>query len=466
MQSAQHTQCWIDETGSVSCSSDAASSTLAASGAPVDPPQRALEESRGEPVTIGARAYDVGPGDGAPYLPPCSVELGRFTSSDGTFNARILCDDPTDDAHGRLVNVEVSTDGTEAKVTLARGGEEFDYLVPVCVVEDSELNIECALKGGRLWCPEHPEFHGATPHALERMTNAVLQRCPDAPLFDLPPGCCAQLGEQGAMLVCPDPTSPVHGLVVPADRFTCESVGGRHLCRIRLDGAAHAVMDLPVCDSPPVALPAGCCYDVARGSLSCPTDPSSSWNGTPVALLDLRFEARGVVAVIAHGLLAEQVAVPICSGGGDATPCCFVQLDGAVGRLSCEPSSPLHGVEAVVLARSPAGDRVLAAWDGGASLLPVCDGGSPGGVDVFCCVNVDSGTFVCPGHAALHGTRADVQTVVDSQDGAYVVLHDGSSVRACGSSIPAPCPCAACPPVAPALPCCSDELGEVERRSR
>jgi hypothetical protein len=65
--------------------------------------------------------------------------------------------------------------------------------------------------------------------------------------------------------------------------------------------------------------------------------------------------------------------------------------------------------------------------------------------DVFCCVNLDVGLFVCPGRPDVDGTPASIRSVIEHQGLQFAQLTDGRVLPACGTACPAPVVCPECP---------------------
>lgn len=499
MESAQNTQCWIDETGTVACSSEAAPSP----GRPVESSVPALAPAPNPVPAVASTAEE----PAAPYVPPCCVELGTFDEGGVTFNARLVCEDPTSDANGQLVNVEVSEDGTEARMSLTAGDHAFDYLVPVCAVEVAEIEIPCCILEGRLWCPDAPDFHGMTESEVGRVAAGRLERCPEVPPTLLPPGCCAQRGEAGAILLCPDSAHPLHGYEIPEESFTCTTVEGVDVCEIWVEvpapsgticfdaangiivngphggerpasatvtaspaGAVAEVLlgggvvsmpacstrqliQVPLCAPPPVAVPEDCCFDVGSGALLCASAPDSPWNDLRVALHDIQIRPGGAAALVSHQQIgADPTWIPLCSK--QVEDCCFELAAGPDGRIVCSSSNALDGLAATMLAMNGERTHAYVAWAGGASMMPLC---SPVAVDpaVLCCVNLETGAFVCPGDAARHGRAAGVEDVLERDGNVSVRVAGGLLLPACGGNVAAPRPCDGCPPLTAGPECCA-----------
>lgn len=209
MQTADTTQCWIDERGSVACVA-----------------------KNPETPTPAAAAY--------------CVELGDGDPATGRYIAVLHADAAGNELDGRQVQVELVGDGSLAVAVLP--GRDEPVTLAVCVVEDATEAVPCCVRGGEMWCPERPEFHGMP--VAEAVHAGALRPCRE----EIPTtgrGCCVQLGEQGAILVCADPSDPRHGYELGVGEFHCLQVALGQVCVVQL--ADGRQVKLPVC--PPQALP-------------------------------------------------------------------------------------------------------------------------------------------------------------------------------------------------------------------
>lgn len=501
-----------------------------------------------------------------PDIPPCCVELGEF----GTHNARLVCDDPGQELHGRPVTVEVSPDQTVARMVLTVGGYEYPYELPICVEEDVPEEIPCCIRDGRLYCPDHPDYHGMDYERYQAMARPTgpcfdvatgtfvggpydgkqapegtwkvsddgdtvvvsiggdvtselpvcraprLERCPEIPPPPPPPpDCCVQETSAGLVLVCADENSPYHGYQLKEGEYQCHDTPQGRVCEVVLgvkpdapcfdpqtgtfvggpydgkqapqgtwsineDGVSVTVSlggdvasELPICPGgkwafplcppPPPPPPPKCCFDVATGTLLCQADPDHEWNNLKVSLENLVTQGDGMFAVVSHAMLGSApITVPVCEV--EIPPeCCFQAADyqaGSVGQLVCPDSPALDGTPATLTDVTQASDGTLlgmVGWAGGGGRMPFCrppDRECPEcPPPYFCCVNLDTGTYVCPANTEKHGTQADVLGVEEYGGMPFVRLSDKSLVPACGSQCPAPEPCPECPKCAPPGEC-------------
>jgi hypothetical protein len=190
--------------------------------------------------------------------------------------------------------------------------------------------------------------------------------------------------------------------------------------------------------------PETCCYDVATGTLRCPKN--EGLNGQQVSLLAMTQQVDGSILSIVQIQGQSGVATfPICND--QVSECCY---DGAAQQLRCSDAS-LNGTDAAIVASWTNKDGavwVWAVWPGGGARMPLC----PGTKDcppVFCCVNVETMKFVCPGRSDVNGRTANVTNIVTDQGFNWGILGDGSRVALCGRECPPPemCPgCSTCPP--------------------
>jgi hypothetical protein len=178
-----------------------------------------------------------------------------------------------------------------------------------------------------------------------------------------------------------------------------------------------------------------------------------------VSLIDLKggLPNGNGFAIIFHELFGTApVEFPVCDV--PVSPeCCFEPSNstttGARGRLLC-PGGDLHGKTGTIieLQKLPNGAMIATvSYLGGVSRMPVCKEPPkecpPCEPPYFCCVNLETGRFVCPANPARHGKQAQIQEVIDLHGAPWVVLKDGQRVPACGIECPPPCP--ECPPCGP-----------------
>lgn len=200
-------------------------------------------------------------------------------------------------------------------------------------------------------------------------------------------------------------------------------------------------LTVPVCEDPPDL----CCYDVATGTLRC--ESNAGLNGQQVSLLAMSEQADGsIVAVVQIQGQRGASTFPICEDR--VSECCY---DADTMQIRCTADPSLDGTTAAVLSswRNDAGEVwVWATWPGGGARMPLC----PGQVECppqFCCVNVESMRYVCPGRPDVNGQPVVLADIIADGGFTWGVLADGSRVPLCGRDCPPPelCPdCPSCPP--------------------
>lgn len=255
-------------------------------------------------------------------------------------------------------------------------------------------------------------------------------------------GCCVD--EQTGLITCPGGTEQwyMHGRTVPAVTMACyDAEDGSRRCNINM---GDNYLDVPVCPSveePPQL----CCYDVASGTLRCNTE--GGYDGLEVSLVSMQPQADGsIVAVVTSDELdPSTMTFPICDD--PVVDCCY---DATSETLVC-PGSELDGTSAGIVVSWTAPDgsiHVWAAWKGGAARMPLC----PGTTEcppVFCCINMQTMTYVCPGQPDLNGQPASIADLITEDGYSWGVLTDGTRIPMCGKQCPPPqlCPdCPTCPP--------------------
>lgn len=305
----------------------------------------------------------------------------------------IVCDDPNDPKHGKPADM---TDDL---------GNGFVY---VCGALDPDSSAQTCIR---------------------------LPLCPDEP----PEECCYDAVND--VLVCTVAGHPLHGQKPQIVKTTKDARGRDAVVAVHpgLNDGNRTV--IPLCPEQP---PPECCYDLASGTLRCPGD--ARFDGVEVSLDHLTdvMEDGRIYAVVSHAELpGGRYQFPLCD---DEVPpnCCY---DGSTGLVVCEVEAELNGKKAGVVHRYTGPDGrpwVYVTWSGGGARMPLCDEECP---PVFCCVNINTGTFVCPGEGALNGQPADVVDVITDANGFnYVKLGDGTLVPVCGEKCPPPEICPDCPP--------------------
>jgi len=410
-----------------------------------------------------------------PNVPPCCFELGDF--GDGN-NARLICEDENHPAHGKGVKVTVSPDGTTGVWRGEIEGTRYVLEMPVCVIEEEPEEVPCCVTDGVLECPGTP-YHGMSYEVFKKSHDGMrLLPCPEVPPPPPPGDCCVRVDKNRAFLVCS--SGPWNGYELKPNEFSCVDTAQGTVCRTSLknaDGSSAGSATFPVCGPGQEPVPPDCCYDPGTGRLVC-SDTASEYHNLQVSLLDMQSglpHANGW-ALVYHRLFGSTpMKFPLCDVSVPPE-CCFELPDpatpGSKGKIVC-PGHELDGQTAtlIALAKLPNGTVVASVtYLGGASRMQVCPPEKrppppskipppekkpppPGKIPTpeecppcyFCCVNLDTVRFVCPGDPALHGQVANIQQVVEIQGAPWVVLADGRKVPACGIECPPPTP--ECPPL-------------------
>lgn len=257
-------------------------------------------------------------------------------------------------------------------------------------------------------------------------STATLAVCPSRQ----DPTCCVDTTNM--VVVCEDENSDLYG--APVLSISVQHPDGLlTFSFLDADGMTRSARLYPC---PP---PQQCCYDPAAGVLRCDRQDT----GISVSLVAMAPNENGslMVMIKGEGLPKEHEHVPVCDD--QVINCCY---DATNEKLSC-PGSDLDGIPAALLAAwSDANGNVYvwASWNGGAARMPLC----PGQTEcppVFCCVNVQSMTYVCPGRPELNGTKAEISDIVTEGGYSWGVLTDGSRIPLCGEDCPPPKICPECP---------------------
>jgi hypothetical protein len=408
-----------------------------------------------------------------PDVPSCCVELGQWTEGGKTYNGRLICDDVDHAAHMRLVNVTGQPGQGYAQLAIPYMGREYQLRLPICKVDIVPEAVPCCIRNGKLWCPEREDIHGQDAERFKKMhPGVIIEACPEKPPEEPPPpDCCVQKTDDGRyVLVCTDLNSPWHGYELsPSD---CQEGPDGTVCGVilEIDGERRKGV-FPLCPPPPPErVPADCCFDPATGTIVCPEDPDSQYHGVKVSLLEMKPGGPdGVgVAVLQHSELNDgrPFRLPLCYTGSPRE-CCFkpaaTAQEGAVGTLVCPGNPQWHGLQAVLveLNQLPNGQLIgHVSWAGGAARMLLCappvtlvpeippTGKRPPEKvpeiprPYYCCVNTETGLFVCPADAERNGQPAGPFTDIGN---GVLKLQDGTLVPACGPSCPAPPACPPCP---------------------
>lgn len=262
--------------------------------------------------------------------------------------------------------------------------------------------------------------------------NGRFYPCPDEPPGDGGSGdCCYDRLTQ--TLTCTDerdglPVTVTQPVLLP---------DGSTLVVVQLPSGES--ITIPVCPDPPGT----CCYEVASGKLRCTDD--SVLDGQQVSLIAMVAQLDGsVMAVVQVQGQEGQLTVPICD---DNVPdCCF---DAETMTVVCNDGS-LSGTKAAIVMAYQTQDGaqwVWVSWQGGGGRMPLCPGQTC--PPVFCCIDVETMRFVCPGSAEINGRAANITDIVIENGFSWGVLASGKRVPLCGRDCPPPemCPdCPGCPP--------------------
>lgn len=291
-------------------------------------------------------------------------------------------------------------------------------------------------------------------HASLPNQEAYFPLCPDDDPWLVQPEaqtqpCCVD--ERTGEVKCPPNASAadmaMHGRTVPLSTITCFERDGTRWCEIHAGDNEYTMLSCPQPPDliPPPGQPQQCCYDVAAGRLRC----DGAWDGLQPSLLALQPQDDGsILAIVMSPDFApanSTQAFPVCDD--PVVDCCY---DPTTQTLFC-PNSELDGTPAGALATWVGQDGQLyvwAAWRGGAARMPLCPG-TDECPPVFCCVNMQSMRWVCPGDPQLHDTPASVANIVTEDGYGHAVLDNGEKVPLCGEHCPPPqlCPdCPTCPP--------------------
>ncbi len=267
-----------------------------------------------------------------------------------------------------------------------------------------------------------------------------LAACPKQP----PVQCCVDTDQM--ILVCEDPSYELHGATV-TEIMTEQADGLLSISFIGADNVSRNGRFYP-CTKPPQT----CCYDVAAGRLRC--DSEGGLDTMEVSLVSMAPQQDGsvVAVVITDQTPPVTLTVPICDD--PVTDCCY---DSTTETLVC-PGNDLDGRSAGIVVSWTGADGELyvwAAWEGGGARMPVC----PGVTDcppVFCCINMQTNNFVCPGRPELNGQPAPLKEIVTEDGYSWGLLEDGTRVPMCGQRCPPPTLCPDCPTCPPGMWMSSD----------
>lgn len=400
---------------------------------PNDPRHGANVSDIGEDTPEGLLvAWQSATTSGSEYMQPCG------TRNDCCYDAVqgiIVCQTPSNPLHGQKADVVEQLDNGMVYVCFGAGsqpgdvpcfdpktnkviGGQWDGMSPpggVSYSEDGTMAQIMGLDPGGVIDPILPV---CTPG----------QQCFRIPLCtEQPPVDCCYDAIKG-VLVCDDPAlngqSPTlisEGTDENGKPFVVVQLAG-------LNGGNRT--QIPLCPEIP---PPDCCYDIAAGVLRCPGNPELD-GLAPNGVVQITDD---MVAVQHPDLPGGAWDFPLCI---DETPpdCCY---DGKLQVLVCPNDPDLNGKPAGVIKTFQGEDGrtwVQVAWDGGGASMPLCTEECP---PQFCCVNIDTMTFVCA-DGALNDQPADVVDIITVAGFNTAVLSDGTRVPVCGGDCPPPkyCP--------------------------
>lgn len=421
---------------------------------------------------------------------------------------QIECADTAHPMHGAsVISMVESAPGLYTVEWAQPGGPTRGTHLQLCEVPDEGMECCVDLQALQIVCPDtnHP-WHGVSVQSAQVGDDGLADVAfiaPDGtmmavrlPPCETPEGDCCYDAINGVIL-CSDPNHPLHnqpahmsGEAENGQVYVCghfdQSVSALQclrlpLCPDRSECCYDAVAKVLVCDGHPAdgqsptvhkegtdeagnpyvivthpalnngtrtlvylcpdEVPSDCCYDMATGLLVCPGSP---YDGLEVSLeytTDIKPDGTYDVGVSHPDLPGGAAVFSICP---QDTPgdCCY---DGNTGRLVC-PGGELDGTQAGVVATFTGPDGrtwVSVAWPGGGARVPLCTEECP---PSFCCVNLDTGLFLCPGDPTRNGQAAPVQDYVTQNGFNFAQLADGTLVPVCGRECPPPELCPECPP--------------------
>jgi hypothetical protein len=340
------------------------------------------------------------PDQDQPSLPP---QNGLEGCCYDAVTSRIIClDQPNHPLAGMpaQLNAIDEANGIVSVTVTDASGRQHQIRLPICSVQPTPTE------------PEKPT------QPIPRPTNEC---CYDAAINKL---------------LCKDASSPLNGADVVLETLN-QLPNGQTVATVYVNGDPNAGMRVPLCETP------DCCLDLATSTLVCESDPSSPYNGLAVNIEQV---GPQLVRVSSPELLPYGFAyVPLCSTPPAQTAdCCFNQDTMTI--VCPDPSNPLHGQTAGIVTEFSYPNGAAGAsisWPGGAARMPLCGRIPPERCPpAYCCINVDSLTFVCPGTPEMNGQAADVVSFEDQNGYRYAVLSDGVLVPVCGADCPPPqlCP--------------------------
>lgn len=192
-----------------------------------------------------------------------------------------------------------------------------------------------------------------------------------------------------------------------------------------------------------------CCVGMdANGNailVKCPE--GSGLEGTPVVIQ--QYNEDQTIAVVEIPSLGGVSELRVCPSTPEFTNCCY-DLEGQV--LVCD-----QGRIPVIDVGMDNGIATATIRDGRTFKVPVCK--TPDDTPTrepevpACCVDMNTGLFVCPSNAQIHGQPAPVRDYVQYGGTTFAVFNDGNMVPACYMSCPDPQPCPEPQPCPTPEPC-------------
>lgn len=318
---------------------------------------------------------------------------------------------------------------------------------PQCCVDTATMTLVCADPSSPLHGAQVTGVLAEQPSGLLSVSlidprdgiekNGRFMPCPSTP----PPGSCCY--DRSTNTLRCEPGDPRDGMPATAVSSSVAQDGTVYVI-VAIASMGGQQITIPACPEEP---PGVCCYDAATGTLRCPGN--AGLNGQQVALVAMAQQPDGSVLAIVQIQGQSGVSTfPICEDR--VSDCCY---DAEAMALRCPNDASLDGTKAAVISSWLAPDQsvwVWAAWPGGGARMPLC----PGQTEcppAFCCVNVETMRFVCPGRTEINGQAAAVVDIVTDGGFNWGVLADGSRIPLCGRDCPPPELCHDCPDCPPGM---------------